>query len=102
MFGDYKNHKERLHSEELFAARNESKTVGDSDDNIKDGVVALKGYKALNVRKLPSLDAAILGTLHDGEIVTIYEAESTGTFYKIRTANGIDGYSLKEQIKMEK
>lgn len=101
MFGDYENHKERLDGEKL-PLTNASAVTGTEDHNVKGGIVALKGYKALNIRKMPSLNSAILGTLHDGDAVTIYETESTGTFYKIRTADGIDGYSLREQIKMEK
>lgn len=101
MFGDYENHKERLMSNQLPLADYKTKTVGEADESIKDGKVALKGYKALNIRKTPSLDAPILGVLHDGDVVTIYESESTGTFYKIRTVGGVEGYSLKEQIKME-
>lgn len=102
MFGDYENHKERLHSDELAKEKSKTKTQAPTDDGVRDGRVALKGYKALNIRKQPSLNAAILGILHDGDAVIIYESESTGTFYKIRTVDGIDGYSLKEQIKMEK
>lgn len=102
MFGDYENHKERLMSSKLSLSQTKNEMIGENDDNIKDGKVALKGYKALNIRKTPSLDASILGVLHDGDVVTIYESESTGTFYKIRTVGGVEGYSLKEQIKMEK
>lgn len=101
MFGDY----ERKQASVSRRSGTKNKTVGvvgESDDSIRDGTVCLKGYKALNVRKFPSLDAAIVGTLYDGDAITIYENESTVTFFKIRTVSGIEGYSLREQIKMEK
>lgn len=108
MFGDYEDpkKKERLHSEKLFAEKHGGLEVdkyrtADKDEDVKDGRVTLSGYKALNVRKSPSLDAPILGTIVDGDMVTIYETESTGTFYKIRTVSGLVGFSLRDQIKVD-
>ena len=56
--------------------------------------------KKLNVRKLPSRDAEIVSELIEGSEVMIDEKESTALFYKICTEHGIEGYCMKDFIKV--
>ena len=56
--------------------------------------------KKLNIRKLPSRDAEIVSELIEGSEVMIDEKESTALFYKICTEHGIEGYCMKNFIKV--
>ena len=56
--------------------------------------------KKLNVRKLPSRDAEIVSELIEGSEVMIDENESTALFYKICTEHGIEGFCMKQFIKV--
>ena len=56
--------------------------------------------KKLNIRKLPSRDAEIVSELVEGSKVMIDEKESTALFYKICTEHGIEGYCMKNFIKV--
>ena len=59
------------------------------------------GCGKLNVRKRPAIDAAIACVLDCFAEVTVYEAESTDEFYKICTASGVEGYCMKQFIKIQ-
>lgn len=67
-------------------------------ENRKFGKV--NNCKKLNVRKLPSRDAEIVSELVEGVEVMIDEKESTALFYKICTEHGIEGYCMKDFIKV--
>ena len=58
------------------------------------------GCKKLNVRKLPSRDAEIVSELIEDSEVMIDEKESTALFYKICTEHGIEGFCMKDFIKI--
>lgn len=67
-------------------------------ENQKFGKVS--NCKKLNIRKLPSRDAEIVSELIEGSEVMIDEKESTALFYKICTEHGIEGYCMKNFIKV--
>lgn len=67
-------------------------------ENRKFGKVS--NCKKLNIRKLPSRDAEIVSELVEGVEVMIDEKESTALFYKICTEHGIEGYCMKDFIKV--
>ena len=67
-------------------------------ENRKFGKVS--NCKKLNIRKLPSRDAEIVSELIEGSEVMIDEKESTALFYKICTEHGIEGYCMKQFIKV--
>ena len=67
-------------------------------ENRKFGKVS--NCKKLNIRKLPSRDAEIVSELVEGSEVMIDEKESTALFYKICTEHGIEGYCMKNFIKV--
>lgn len=55
----------------------------------------------LNVRRRPSINAEIECEIVKGTEVEVNEAESTNEFYKIYTAAGIEGYCMKQFIKIK-
>lgn len=67
-------------------------------ENRKFGKVS--NCKKLNVRKLPSRDVEIVSELVEGSEVMIDEKESTALFYKICTEHGIEGFCMKQFIKV--
>ena len=67
-------------------------------ENRKFGKVG--NCKKLNIRKLPSRDAEIVSELIEGSEVMIDEKESTALFYKICTEHGIEGFCMKQFIKV--
>ena len=67
-------------------------------ENRKFGKVS--NCKKLNIRKLPSRDAEIVSELIEGSEVMIDEKESTALFYKICTEHGIEGFCMKNFIKV--
>lgn len=60
----------------------------------------ISGCKKLNVRKLPNTGAAVVSELVEGAEVMIDEKASTATFYKVCTAHGIEGFCMKQFIKI--
>ena len=67
-------------------------------ENRKFGKIS--NCKKLNIRKLPSRDAEIVSELIEGSEVMIDEKESTALFYKIYTEHGIEGFCMKQFIKV--
>ena len=67
-------------------------------ENRKFGKVS--NCKKLNIRKLPSRDAEIVSELIEDSEVMIDEKESTALFYKICTEHGIEGFCMKQFIKV--
>lgn len=67
-------------------------------ENRKFGKVS--NCKKLNIRKLPSRDAEIVSELIESSEVMIDEKESTALFYKICTEHGIEGFCMKQFIKV--
>ena len=67
-------------------------------ENRKFGKIS--NCKKLNVRKFPSRDAGIVSELVEGSEVMIDEKESTALFYKIYTEHGIEGFCMKQFIKV--
>ena len=55
----------------------------------------------LNVRERPSSLASVLTTINAGDEVTVDESKSNGKFYSITTATGIEGYCVKDYLKMK-
>ena len=60
----------------------------------------ISGCKKLNVRKLPNTGATVVSELIEGAEVMIDEKASTATFYKVCTAHGIEGFCMKQFVKV--
>ena len=57
----------------------------------------------LNLRKSPLKDsdgANVITTLLAGSAVVVNESDSTPNFYKVTTETGLEGYCMKQYIKL--
>ena len=60
----------------------------------------VRGCKKLNVRKMPNPGAEVLLEIAEGAKVMIDEKDSTAVFYKVCTECGVEGYCMKQYVKM--
>lgn len=54
----------------------------------------------LNVREEPNPDSKVMGTIDHLSEVMIDDTESTDKYYKVCTASGIEGFCLRNYIKV--
>lgn len=54
----------------------------------------------LNVRENPKPKADVLMTINAGDEVTVYTNCSVGNYYSVCTESGIEGYCVKDYLKM--
>lgn len=83
---------------ETIEANKESDTSAEQVDEQRFGIVT--DCIALNVRKLPVPNAEIVTMLPSQSIVMVDLKQSTDTFYKICNAAGIEGFCIKQYIKL--
>ena len=55
----------------------------------------------LNVREEPSPKGAVIAVIDASNEVVVYDSESFGNYYKILTAAGIEGYCVKDYLKLK-
>ena len=55
----------------------------------------------LNVREEPSPRGAVIGVIDASNEVVVYDSESFGNYYKVCTASGIEGYCVKDYLKLK-
>lgn len=58
------------------------------------------GCTKLNVRSMPNRDAKILAEVVEGSELMIDDGDSTAVFYKVCTERGIEGYCMKQYVKV--
>jgi uncharacterized protein YgiM (DUF1202 family) len=59
------------------------------------------GCDKLNVRETPSPYGKVITLIDKGEIVEIFDEESTATFYKICAETGVEGFCMKKFIEVK-
>lgn len=75
--------------------------------NIEDGVEnnevigKISGFEKLYVRKEANKDSEPVGIVTDKDDLSIDIAHSTDDFYKVITSNGLEGYCVKEFVKID-
>lgn len=75
--------------------------------NIEDGVEnnevigKISGFTKLYVRKEANKDSEPVGIVTDKDDLSIDVAHSTDDFYKVITSNGLEGYCVKEFVKID-
>lgn len=75
--------------------------------NIEDGVEnnevigKISGFKKLYVRKEANKDSEPVGIVTDKDDLSIDVIHSTDDFYKVITSNGLEGYCVKEFVKID-
>ena len=57
--------------------------------------------KKLNVRENPKPEANVIMIINEDDEVTVYTDGSVGNYYSIRTESGIEGYCVKDYLKMK-
>jgi hypothetical protein len=55
----------------------------------------------LNVREEPSPKGAVVAVIDASNEVVICASESFGNYYKVCTASGIEGYCIKDYLKLK-
>ena len=61
----------------------------------------ISGFEKLYVRKEASKDSEPVGIVTDKDDLSIDVAHSTDDFYKVITSNGLEGYCVKEFVKID-
>ena len=75
--------------------------------NIEDGVEnnevigKISGFEKLYVRKESNKDSEPVGIVTDKDDLSIDLSHSTDTFYKVIASNGLEGYCVKEFVKID-
>lgn len=61
----------------------------------------ISGFEKLYVRKEANKDSEPVGIVTDKDDLSIDVAHSTDDFYKVITSNGLEGYCVKEFVKID-
>ena len=70
----------------------------ESEEDIKSGII--DGCKKLYIRKEPSKNSEPVSIVEEGSELAIDITHSTDDFYKVITLNGIEGFCVKEYVKI--
>lgn len=73
------------------------------ENNVENNEVIgkISGFEKLYVRKEASKDSEPVGIVTDKDDLSIDIAHSTDNFYKVITSNGLEGYCVKEFVKID-
>ena len=73
------------------------------DNNVENNEIIgkINGFKKLYVRKEASKDSEPVGIVTDKDDISIDITHSTDDFYKVITSNGLEGYCVKEFVKID-
>ena len=73
------------------------------ENNIENNEVIgkISGFEKLYVRKEASKDSEPVGIVTDKDDLSIDVSRSTDDFYKVITSNGLEGYCVKEFVKID-
>ena len=73
------------------------------ENNVENNEVIgkISGFKKLYVRREASKDSEPVGIVTDKDDLSIDVAHSTDDFYKVITSNGLEGYCVKEFVKID-
>ena len=73
------------------------------ENNVENNEVIgkISGFEKLYVRKEASKDSEPVGIVTDKDDLSIDVSRSTDDFYKVITSNGLEGYCVKEFVKID-
>lgn len=71
----------------------------DDSEEVKIGLVA--NCKKLNIREKPNIEASVVCEVVCETELMIDEKESTGEFYKVCTAAGVEGFCMRKFISIQ-
>ena len=77
--------------------------VPNVENNVENNEVIgkISGFEKLYVRKEASKDSEPVGIVTDKDDLSIDITRSTDDFYKVITSNGLEGYCVKEFVKID-
>ena len=77
--------------------------VPNIENNVENNEVIgkISGFEKLYVRKEASKDSEPVGIVTNKDDLSINVARSTDDFYKVITSNGLEGYCVKEFVKID-
>ena len=77
--------------------------VPNIEDSVENNEVIgkISGFEKLYVRKESNKDSEPVGIVTDKDNLSIDLSHSTDTFYKVITSNGLEGYCVKEFVKID-
>lgn len=76
--------------------------MGNTEEPTREATMGfVVSAKKLRVRKQANKEAEIICLLDEGDEVEIIKEKSTHKFYRIVLASGIEGFCLKEFIKLK-
>ena len=77
--------------------------VPNIENNVENNEVIgkISGFEKLYVRKEASKDSEPVGIVTDKDDISIDITHSTDDFYKVITSNGLEGYCVKEFVKID-
>lgn len=86
--------------------KNNEPEENDENENEEDpfpGLISgvIDGCDRLNIRSEASKTSDIIGTITKEDTLVIDENKSTEDFYKVTTSNGLDGYCVKQFVKID-
>lgn len=81
----------------------EEHETSDLNDNIENNEVIgkISGYDKLYVRKEANVDSEPVGIVTKDDDLSIDIIHSTDDFYKVYTSNGLEGYCVKNFVKVD-
>lgn len=82
-----------------YSKQNETEEVVTETAEVKQVLGVVFNCEKLNVRKEPNKDAVVLSTLNTGTEVLINDANED--FYSVVTESGIEGYCMKQYVKVK-
>lgn len=97
------NEIEETKEEVIEEVTNKEAIVPSIDNNVESNEVIgkISGFEKLYVRKEASKDSEPVGIVTDKDDLSIDVASSTDDFYKVITSNGLEGYCVKEFVKID-
>ena len=88
-------------TEEVVENQEEFKPVIEDGIENNEIIGKITGFSKIYVRKEPNKDSEPVGTVSEEDDLSIDMEHSTEEFYKIFSSNGLEGYCVKELIKIE-
>ncbi len=70
--------------------------------NIQNNIIKanVQNCDKLRLRKDPSADADVLCLIDKSDAFNVYLENSVDNFYKVVTSDGVEGYCMKEYVKL--
>ena len=79
----------------------EPEVLAPVEETEEPATAVVVGCAKLNVREEPAPNGAVVAVIDASNEVVVYDSESFGNYYKVCTASGIEGYCVKDYLKLK-